>query len=263
MTDNIEAIRNSIRKNYSEIATDNTTGGCCSGGCVCGCTAIDIDETSLKIGYTEEDLSNAVTGSNMGLGCGNPFALAAIKEGETVLDLGSGGGFDCFLAARKVGSSGQVIGVDMTPEMVSKARNNAANSGYANVKFRLGEIEHLPVADASVDVIISNCVINLALDKMQVFREAFRVLKPGGRLSVSDVAATAPLPESFKKDAAYISSCIGGAEYIGDIEVMLQTAGFSDIKMTQKENSRDIIKDWAPDMDLSQYIASYMIEAKK
>ncbi|MDD2585761.1 MAG: arsenite methyltransferase [Syntrophomonadaceae bacterium] len=258
-----EELREFIRKNYTEVALQGSKGGCCGGGCSCNGAPVDITATSIKIGYTEGDLVNVPPAANMGLGCGNPIAIAALKEGEIVLDLGSGGGFDCFLARGQVGATGYVIGVDMTPDMIKLARKNATESGYTNVEFRLGEIEHLPVADASVDVIISNCVINLSLDKEQVFRETFRVLKPGGRLSISDVVATAQLPQNIKQDMALIASCIGGAEYIEDIKTMLHNAGFKDIRMTPKDNSREIIKEWAPDKNVEEFVASFQIEAKK
>mgnify|MGYP000892631747 FL=1 len=180
MKDN-DRIRKHVRKNYGNIASKGSVGGCCSGGCSCNGEPTDIGKTSVKIGYAEEDLADVPVGSNMGLGCGNPIAITNLKEGETVLDLGCGGGFDCFLASKKVGETGLVIGVDMTPNMISLARNNAEEDGYKNVEFRLGEIEHLPVTDESVDVIISNCVINLSPDKEKVFNEAYRVLKNGGR----------------------------------------------------------------------------------
>jgi SAM-dependent methyltransferase len=199
----------------------------------------------------------------MGLGCGNPLAIAALKEGETVLDLGSGGGFDCFLARGQVGEAGHVIGVDMTPDMIELARKNVKKSGYTNVEFRLGEIEHLPVENETADVIISNCVINLSLDKEQVFKEAFRVLKRGGRLSVSDVVATAALPDQVKKDLSMIAGCIAGAEHVENLKLMLLNAGFKDIRLMPKDNSREIIKSWAPDNNLEDFIASFIIEAKK
>jgi len=199
----------------------------------------------------------------MGLGCGNPLAIAALRSGETVLDLGSGGGFDCFLARKQVGPDGLVIGVDMTPDMVMLARQNAQKAGYDNVSFRLGEIEHLPVADDSVDVIISNCVINLALEKEQVFRDAFRVLKNGGRLSISDIVATAELPERIKNDLTMLSGCIAGAEYIENLHTMLLSAGFKDIRLEPKDNSRDILQTWVPGSKAEDYVASYIIEATK
>jgi SAM-dependent methyltransferase len=199
----------------------------------------------------------------MGLGCGNPIAIAALKEGETVLDLGSGGGLDCFLARRQVGEKGFIIGVDMTPEMIKLARKNAEKSGYVNVEFRLGEIEHLPVADSSVDVIISNCVINLSLDKQKVFNEAFRVLKSGGRLSISDVVATAELPEQIRHDLTMMTGCIAGAEYVETIKNILQTAGFSNIRMIPKDNSKEIISSWVPNRNVEEFVASYIIEAEK
>lgn len=258
-----EKIRKFIMKNYSEVALRGSEGGCCGGGCSCSGAPVDIDDASTKIGYSEEELLNAPAESNMGLGCGNPIAIAALKEGEVVLDLGSGGGFDCFLARNQVGESGYVIGVDMTPDMIYLARKNAGKMEYTNIEFRLGEIEHLPVADAFVNVIISNCVINLSLDKEQVFKEAYRVLKPGGRISASDVVATAVLPENIKYDMGLIAGCIGGAEYVEDLKVMLANAGFRDIKMTPKDNSREIIKSWAPDKAIEDFVASFIIEAVK
>lgn len=257
-----EEIRASIRKNYAKVAK-GSSGSCCASGCCCGGAPIDINEASSKIGYTEEDLANIPSESNMGLGCGNPLAIASLKEGEVVLDLGSGGGFDCFLARRQVGESGFVIGVDMTPDMIDLAKRNAVKSGYKNVEFRLGEIEHLPVKDSSIDVIISNCVINLSPDKEQVFKEAFRVLKPGGRLSTSDVIAIERLPQHMKQDLDSIASCIGGAEYIEDLRVIIQNAGFKNIKLTPKSNSREIIKSWNFGEHIEDFVASYLIEAIK
>jgi SAM-dependent methyltransferase len=199
----------------------------------------------------------------MGLGCGNPKAHASLKAGETVLDLGCGGGFDCFLAAREVGEGGRVIGVDMAPEMLSRARENAKKSGFPNVEFRLGEIEHLPVEDNGVDVVISNCVVNLSPEKRNVLREAFRVLKPGGRLTISDVLATRPLPENVKNDLDLVSACIGGAETIQSVEEMLEEAGFERIKISPREESRRIVKEWLPDSGVEDYVVSAMIEAVK
>lgn len=258
-----EEIRDIIRKNYSQVALKGSGGGCCSGGCSCNGPQLNIKEASIKLGYSENELNDAPVELNMGLGCGNPTAIAALKEGETVLDLGSGGGFDAFLAREQVGNTGYVIGVDMTPEMIKLARKNAEESGYENLEFRLGEIEYLPVADKTVDVIISNCVINLALEKQQVFHEAYRVLKPGGRICISDVVATAEIPESIKNDLESLAGCIAGAEYVGNIENMLMNAGFVNIRMTPKDNSREIIKSWVPDKNAEEYVASYTIEAEK
>lgn len=263
MTNSNEDIRDSIRSNYSAVAKNGSSGGCCGGSCSCSPTEFSIKNTSIKLGYTDEELSVVPSDSNMGLGCGNPIAIASLKEGETVLDLGSGGGFDCFLARRQVGESGYVIGVDMTPDMVRLARDNAKESGYANLDFRLGEIEHLPVADHIIDTIISNCVINLALDKSQVFKEAYRVLKKGGKLAISDVVATAEMPQHIKDDLALISSCIGGAEHVDKIAAMLSDAGFSDIKLTPKDNGKEIVSEWAPDKHIEDFVTSYIIEARK
>lgn len=258
-----EEVRDFIRKNYSRVALQGAAGGCCSSGCSCSGPPVNIKESALNIGYSESDLKDIPAQANMGLGCGNPIAIAALKAGEVVLDLGSGGGFDCFLARKQVGETGVVIGVDMTPEMIKLARQNTEKSGYKNVEFRLGEIEHIPAADGSVDVIISNCVINLSLDKQQVFNEAYRVLKPGGRISISDVVATAALPESIKNDLASMAGCIAGAEYVENIRIMLQNAGFENIRLSPKENSKKIIKSWVPDKSVEEFVASYMIEAEK
>ena len=220
-----EDIHKQVRSTYGEIARQ---GGC---GCGIGCcnTGKTVESVSLDLGYSESDLEAVPEGANLGLGCGNPVALASLREGEVVLDLGSGAGFDCFLAAERVGPSGRVIGIDMTPDMLDRARENAKKGGRTNVEFRLGEIEHLPVADNSVDVVISNCVINLSPDKPQVFREAFRVLRPGGRLMVSDIVLAAPLPEALAGSALLYNSCVAGAlvreEYLGNIAA----AGFTEI----------------------------------
>lgn len=220
-----EDIHKQVRSTYGEIARQ---GGC---GCGIGCcnTGRTVESVSLDLGYSESDLEAVPEGANLGLGCGNPVALASLREGEVVLDLGSGAGFDCFLAAERVGPSGRVIGIDMTPDMLDRARENAKKGGRTNVEFRLGEIEHLPVADNSVDVVISNCVINLSPDKPQVFREAFRALRPGGRLMVSDIVLAAPLPEALAGSALLYNSCVAGAlvreEYLGNIAA----AGFTEI----------------------------------
>jgi ubiquinone/menaquinone biosynthesis C-methylase UbiE len=215
------------------------------------------------MGYTTEEMAAVPDGANLGLGCGNPQAIAALKTGEIVLDLGSGAGFDSFLAARQVGESGKVIGVDMTPEMLSKAPSNAANNGYHNVEFRLGEIENLPVADNSVDVILSNCVINLSPDKSRVFVEAFRVLKPGGRLAISDIVATAELPKHIRHDIALHAGCVAGASQISELESMLRAAGFEHIQISPKEESKALIRTWTPEAAVADYIVSATIEAVK
>jgi len=256
-----DAIRHNVRENYAGVARRNGAS-CCSTKTSC-CGTPSVADTSRQLGYTDDDLTAVPEGANMGLGCGNPQAIAALQPGEIVLDLGSGGGFDCFLAARRVGATGQVIGVDMTPEMISKARANAVTGQYANVEFRLGEIEALPVADGSVDVIMSNCVINLSPEKARVFREAFRVLKPGGRLAISDVVATADMPDEVRNDLALLSGCVAGASRIEAVEQMLREAGFTRITIQPNEASRELIKEWAPGRGMEQYVVSAIIAAVK
>ena len=223
----------------------------------------DVNDVCGNSAYTSVDIKKVPEGAHMGLGCGNPSIIADLKRGEIVLDLGSGGGFDCFLAAHKVGDSGFVIGVDMTAEMINKACNNAEKSGYKNVEFRLGEIECLPVAGASVDVIISNCVINLSPEKERVFAEAFRVLKPGGRLTVSDIILTAVLPEKFRSNMKMRAGCILGASFLHDLESMLKRAGFIEIQIRPQAESKKFIQNWVPDSQLEDYIVSANIEAIK
>ena len=259
-----EEIKRFVREEYGEIARSGAAGcGCQPSGSSSGGVAISAGAVSERLGYAQEELEGAPEGSNLGLGCGNPQAIACLETGETVLDLGSGGGFDCFLAANQVGEKGHVIGVDMTPDMLSRARENAERGGYGNVEFRLGEIENLPVADASVDVILSNCVINLSTDQPRVHREAYRVLRPGGRLAISDVVATAELPEEILNDLALYSGCVAGAATIGEIERMLSDAGFQNIRIESKDESRDIVREWAPGRKIEDYVLSASIEAEK
>ena len=221
-------IRKKVREGYAKIAEDKD---CCCGSAASTCE----EDISKNIGYSEEELASVPEGADLGLGCGNPVAFASLKEGETVLDLGSGAGLDCFLAANKVGQKGRVIGVDMTPEMIDKARQNARKSKRENVEFRLGEIENLPVADNAVDVVISNCVINLSTNKQRVFKEAFRVLKPGGRLMVSDIVLLKELPEVIKKSVRAYIGCLSGAvmedKYVG----MIKAAGFHDVNIIERK----------------------------
>jgi len=221
-------IKKVVREGYAAVARG--TRSCC--GSTCSCSGGDLAQTISKgIGYSDEELKSVPEGANMGLGCGNPVALASLAEGEIVLDLGSGGGFDCFLAANKVGQTGKVIGVDMTPEMIEKARENAEKGGYKNVEFRLGEIENLPAADNSIDAIISNCVINLSPDKKQVFSEAFRILKPGGRLMISDIVLLKELPDFILSCVAAYSGCISGAMLKEAYLEVIKGAGFQNVKI--------------------------------
>ncbi len=261
-----DAIRNHVRNSYAKVAEASNAGACCGVESSCCGVSNDLDINtlnSLRLGYSQQDLHQVPSGADMGLGCGNPRAIAALQPGQVVLDLGSGGGFDAFLAAREVGATGRVIGVDMTPEMISKARGNAEKAQINNVEFRLGEIEHLPVADNAIDVIISNCVINLSPDKLQVFQDAFRVLKPGGRLAISDVVATLELPEELRTDPALYAGCMAGASHIDELAAVLQAAGFIDIKITPKDESRAFIRDWAPGLGVEEYVVSAYIQAVK
>ena len=257
-----DALRDTVRSRYAEVARSGNA--CCGGDSVC-CPSDTMNrpELSANLGYSETECSEVPEGANMGLGCGNPQAIAALKSGETVLDLGCGGGFDCFLAAPRVGPTGRVIGVDMTPEMVAKARQNARKGGYANVEIRLGEIEHLPVADASVDVIISNCVINLSPCKDQVFAEAFRVLRPGGRLAIADVVMTGEIPESLRTHPEAYCGCVSGAVRVKDLERMLENAGFVSVSVSVKSESRAIVGSWFPGSGVEEYVASANIQAMK
>lgn len=249
-----ETIRETVRKRYGAIACGEPSS--CGDAC-CPSTSAE------ALGYSTEDSAIAPEAADLGLGCGNPLAIASLQQGQTVLDLGSGAGFDCFLAARAVGPSGRIIGVDMTHDMLAKARENGQKNGFTNVEFRLGEIEALPMADNSVDVIISNCVINLSPEKQRVFNEAFRVLKPGGRLAVADMVATAALPDEIKSDWAAYTGCMAGASYISELEQMLREAGFENINIAPKDASRSFIREWLPGRRIEDYLVSATIEAVK
>ncbi len=257
-------IKEMVRARYGGIAAAADASDCCTpaASSCSGPTTAALDK-ALRMGYTEAQLASVPDGVNLGLGCGNPQAIAQMQPGETVVDLGSGAGFDCFLAAQQVGPEGHVIGVDMTHEMLMKARDNAAKIGAGNVEFRLGELEHLPVADNAADVVISNCVINLVPDKAQVLREAFRALKPGGRLAVSDIVSIAPLPAELAADPALICGCVAGAGPISQIEDQLAAAGFFQIAIEVKPYSRELIKSWGPEKRIENYVASATIEARK
>ncbi|MFW6113343.1 MAG: arsenite methyltransferase [Actinomycetota bacterium] len=258
-----DEIREEVRERYAGIASGDT--GCCGSGqpASCGCESSTTPSASELRGYTRDELDGVPGDADMGLGCGNPQIMAGLRPGEVVLDLGCGGGLDCFLAADKVGDEGMVIGIDMTPEMLARARSNAEGGGYGNVKFRLGEIEHLPVPDGSVDVIISNCVINLSLDKPAVYREAYRVLKPGGRLAISDMVALKPLPPEMLEDADLLCKCVAGALPMEELEGILADAGFAGIKIDTREESREFVKDWSPGSGAEDHVISAAIEAVK
>lgn len=241
-----QQIRDQVRAGYGAIARDG--GSCCGPAASCCAGAPAADMLAERIGYSADELAALPEGANLGLSCGNPNALAALRPGEVVLDLGSGAGFDVFIAGRKVGPTGRVIGVDMTPEMIAKARRNAVayreQTGLDNVEFRLGEIEHLPVADASVDVVISNCVINLSPDKPQVWREIARVLKPGGRVAVSDLALLQPLPPAIVQSVQALVGCIAGAVLVSETERMAREAGLVDIRLNSRPEYVDGMSDW-------------------
>ena len=256
-----DAVREQVRAGYSKIAqagswsagTVQSSSSCCgpqasSGGGCCGPTAFAPEQLAAAVGYSADELAHTPEAANMGLSCGNPTAIASLRAGEVVLDLGAGGGFDCFVAGKKVGPSGRVIGVDMTPEMVSKARRNTAvyveQTGLANVEFRLGEIENLPLADASVDVVISNCVLNLSPDKPRVWREIARVLKPGGRVAVSDLALLKPLPERVRADVEALVGCVAGAVLIDDTRKFALAAGLTEVVLTPKPQYIDAMLNW-------------------
>jgi len=248
-----DQVRTRVRTAYAKVAKG-------ASGCSVGCCG-SAGGGSIAMGYTAEELAAAPEGADLGLGCGNPQAIAALCPGDTVLDLGSGGGFDCFLAAKRVGRAGKVIGVDMTAEMVTRARANARKVEAANVDFRLGEIEHLPVADATVDVVLSNCVINLSPDKSAVFREAFRVLKAGGRLAISDVVAVQDMPPELAQSLEAMTGCVSGAAKVGDLENMLGAAGFEDVRVVVKPESGAVIAQCMPGAE--DYVASATIEGRK
>jgi arsenite methyltransferase len=261
---NSEEIRNEVRSAYGNVAEANSQNQCCGNGqSCCGVSVKPDSEYSKKLGYEEGDLTSVPEGCNMGLGCGNPQAIASLQPGEYVLDLGAGGGFDAFLAAKKVGSLGKVYGVDMTPEMLRTARTNAEKGGYTNVEFLLGEIEHLPLPNDSVDVIISNCVVNLSTNKAQVFDESFRVLKDGGRLAISDMVAYKPLPKEMLNNEELYCNCISGAITIDELKNILTDAGFVDIVIEPQEDSRMFIKGWVPGSDAENYVVSAKIKAVK
>ncbi len=257
------AVREEVRNTYGRIAL-NLQNGCCASESTACCGADRPSATAAdKLGYRSDEIAALPEGADLGLGCGNPQAIASLKPGETVLDLGSGAGFDCFLAARSVGPTGRVLGVDMTPEMLTKGRANATKSGVSNVEFRLGEIEALPISDNSVDVVISNCVINLSPDKPRVFREAFRALKPGGRVAVADIVRSAELPPELSADLAAHCGCVAGAASVDELEAMLRDAGFTDIRIGPKDASREFIRGWVPGRNAADYVVSATIEAVK
>ena len=267
-------IKSNVRQTYGKIASSeraNSTASnssCCSdvnsssGNSCCGTTGSP-DEISRELGYSQEELSNVPEGSNLGLGCGNPQAIASIRQGETVLDLGSGAGFDAFLAVAKVGKTGRVIGVDMTPEMIDKANKNARKRNFGNVEFRLGEIENIPLENNTVDIIISNCVINLSPSKPKVYDEAFRVLKKGGRLAISDIVSKRQMTEEMKQDSEAYCACISGASSMIEIENMLKDSGFEKIQIMQKPDSSEFIKRWSDKFASENYVVSALITASK
>ena len=258
-----EEIKKAVKERYGDIARSESSGCCGGSENTTSSPLLMYDKQAFQMGYSPEDLSSVPEGANLNLGCGNPAAIAALQSGETVLDLGSGAGFDSFLAANKVGPEGRVIGVDMTQDMIERAEENAQKGSYTNVEFKLGEIEDIPVADGVVDVILSNCVINLSPDKGKVFQEAYRVLKPGGRLAISDIVATAEIPPEYKEDLALYSAFVSGALLISDLEDILAEAGFKDIQIKPKVESQVFIREWDQDIPLEEFVQSASIEARK
>lgn len=266
-TEREKVIRDSVRERYGEIARhsqEETSGSAsCCGGVIDPFELIKPRSQSSLMGYSEEEITSVPSGAVMGLGCGNPQAIAALHPGEVVLDLGSGAGFDSFLAARKVGESGAVIGIDMTPDMIRLAQENGSKGDYQNVEFRQGQIENMPVEDNSVDVILSNCVINLSPDKAAVYREAYRVLKEGGRLAISDMVASGEMPPEIKDDLNLHSSCVSGALQVDELKRILEESGFKDIRIKPKDESREFINKWIPGVPIDEYVLSAAIEAVK
>lgn len=260
-----DAVRSSVRERYGRIPQAPAGSSCCGPvptGC-CGGAVPNAAATAHDLGYSEADTAAVPEGSNLGLGCGNPLGIQSLHPGETVLDLGSGAGFDAFLAARAVGPTGRVVGVDMTPEMVRTARANQQKTPHRHVEFRLGEIEALPVADGCIDVILSNCVINLSPEKERVFREAFRVLKPGGRLSISDIVAREELSPAVRADLELHAGCVAGAATIPTLRAMLTAAGFVDVRIEPKQELQAVVDGWFPDRGVAGKVASANITAKK
>lgn len=257
-------LREEVRKAYKEVVDASENGESCGIGTNC-CSVPVVMNTDyiMKLGYAKEEIEKMPPGANMGLGCGNPRSVSALKEGEVVLDLGSGGGFDAFIASTKVGSTGKVYGVDMTPEMIAKARRLAKEHNFTNVEFLLGEIEHVPLASGSVDVVISNCVVNLSTDKKQTFQEAYRVLKEGGRIAISDIVASADLPATQKNNLQLYCGCVSGAISVAEIEQILREVGFTNISFEIKEESRSFLRDWYPGTGIENYVVSAYIRADK
>ncbi len=265
-SDKEKLIRDMVKERYGEIArsSQNELGGCsCCGDVIDPFDLIRPHKQSSLMGYSADEINSVPIEAVMGLGCGNPQAIAALQPGEVVLDLGSGAGFDSFLASRQVGENGKVIGVDMTPDMIKKAEENATRGSYTNVEFRLGEIEDLPVDDNSIDVILSNCVINLAPDQSAVYKEAYRVLRTGGRLAISDMVSSGEMPPEIRDDPDLHSSCVAGALQVDELNQILVEAGFKDIRIHPKDESREFIKKWTPGVPIEDYVLSATIEAVK
>lgn len=262
-----DAVRETVRTAYDAVA--RTSSSCCAPTCCApsdlaeALDGVDPKEVAQALGYSEADLAAVPDGANLGLGCGNPQAIAALSPGETVLDLGSGPGFDCLLAGRAVGPEGKVIGVDMTPSMLERARASASEAGLDHVEFRLGTIEHLPVADRSVDVILSNCVVNLSPEKRAVFSEAFRVLRPGGRLAIKDILAIGEIPPDLAGDFVALTGCVAGAVPVAEIQQLLSEVGFTDVVVDIDASSRELIDSWMPGRGAGDVVASASIQARR
>jgi SAM-dependent methyltransferase len=260
-------IRDTVKQRYGDIARHRQeepgkVSSCCD-GVIDPFDLLQPQKQSTLMGYSEEEIASIPQGAVLGLGCGNPQAIAALQPGEVVLDLGSGAGVDCFLAANRVGKSGRVIGIDMTPDMINAARENAREGDFPQVEFRLGEIENLPVKNDSIDVILSNCVINLSPDQKAVYQEAYRVLKKGGRLAISDMVASGEMPTEIRNDLELHSACVAGALQVDELKEILRAAGFTEINIQPKDESREFIKKWNPEIPVEEYVLSASIEAVK